>query len=103
MFSCLRMHGGSSHWFLPTNLLQTAFGNASAYPPDATLMGEVFGGGIVRIESTNCSHLTGPAGADFPGELIEHTEASRRLLVASGHSGRQFSPMTFYNKVGNHQ
>ena len=48
MFSCLRMHGGSSHWFLPTNLLQTAFGNASAYPPDATLMGEVFGGGIVR-------------------------------------------------------
>ena len=75
-------------WFLPANLLQTAFGNASAYPPDATLMGEVFGGGIVRIESTNCSHLTGPAGADFPGELIEHTEGQLRDVLDAVNSKR---------------
>ena len=96
------MHGGSNHWFMSANLLQIAFGNASEYPPDSTLVGEIFGGGIVRIESTNCSHLIGPLGVDFPGELVEHTEAAKELLVASGHSGRQWSPMTFYNKVGNH-
>ena len=83
------MHGGTNHWFLPTSLLQEAFHDTDAYPPDTTLMGEVFGGGIVRIESTNASYITGPAGVRYPGELLGHTPGARALLVQTGHSGRQ--------------
>ena len=41
------MHGGTNHWFLPTSLLQEAFHDTDAYPPDTTILGEVFGGGYV--------------------------------------------------------
>ena len=86
-FSSLRKHGGSNHWFLPTGLLQRAFIDAE---PD-TLVGEAFGGGVVRVEWTNSSHLTGPR--DILGVVAP--EASQ-LLRESGHNGGQFSPNIFY-------
>lgn len=74
---------------MPTGILQEAFSDTEVYPPDSTLFGEVFGGGIVRIESTNASYITGPAGVRYPGELLGHTPGAKALLVKSGHSGRQ--------------
>ena len=55
MFSALRMHGGSNHYLLPTNLLQRAFVDA---PPDESLGGEIFGGGVVRVERSSSLSLT---------------------------------------------
>eukprot|EP00966_Prymnesium_polylepis_P085494 1979412-Prymnesium_polylepis.1 len=66
MFSSLRMHGGSNHYWLPTNVLQRTFADA---PPDS-LVGEVFGGGVVRVDGTNSSHI-GPKGVRYPGELLD--------------------------------
>lgn len=93
MFSSLRMHGGSNHAVLPTGLMQQWFAD---FPPDTSVLGNAFGGGIVRIaEGTNCSHITGPSAFRYPGELLGHTAGAVDLLVRTGHSGRQWSPMTF--------
>ena len=43
MFSSLRIHGGSNHFFFQTAILQKFFANATEYPPDKSVMGEVFG------------------------------------------------------------
>ena len=56
----------------------------------------------MRIESTNASYITGPAGVRYPGELLGHTPGARALLVQTGHSGRQWSPMAFCCAIGNH-
>ena len=99
MFSSLRMHGGSNHYFLPAGLLQQWF---AEYPPDTSVLGNAFGGGIIRIaEGTNTSHLNGPGGFRYPGELLGHTPGAVDLLVISGHSGRQWSPMAFACAAGN--
>lgn len=98
MFSSLRMHGGSSHYFLPTNLLQEAY---TELTPD-TAVGEAFGGGIVRIEATNSSYISGPGGLRYPGEIWGHTSSSLEILVETGHSGRQWSPMSYACAIGNH-
>ena len=99
MFSSLRMHGGSNHYLLPANLLQQWFAD---YPPDTTVLGNAFGGGIIRITAgTNCSHLSGASGFRYPGELQGHTPGSIAILKKSGHSGRQWSPMAFACPVGN--
>jgi hypothetical protein len=69
--------------------------------------GDMFGGGVVRVEGTNCSHL-GAAGVRYPGELVNPegdgccSPAAVRMLRASGHSGRQWSPMAFACPLGNH-
>lgn len=115
-FSSLRKFGGSNSWVVPTGLLQRAFIDA---PPD-TLMGDAFGGGIVRVEFTNSSHLTyvargprlgarcrwPPHNRDLarthavvrahqrrgPTEIlaVRHPGA-KRLLKDSGHCGGQYS------------
>lgn len=43
MFSSLRMHGGSNHYFLPTGILQHIFANMTKYPPDRSMFGEIYG------------------------------------------------------------
>jgi hypothetical protein len=102
MFSSLRLHGGSNHYLLPTNLLQRIFVDA----PPTTLAGEIFGGGVIRVEGTNSSHF-GAHGVRFPGELLNSAgdgccrPAAVDLLRASGHSGRQWSPMSFSCAVNN--
>ena len=124
MFSSLRMYGGSvrrrtrkcestrrgrggadppshaaqNHYMMQTGLLQKVF----AHLPPESMVGEAFGGGIARIESTNASYLNGPYGVRYPGELLGHTPRTREYLVASGHCGRQFSPMSFACSIGNH-
>lgn len=90
--------GGSNHALLPTGYFQRVFLDA----PPHTLFGEVFGGGVIRVESTNSSHLTGPIGVQFPGELFAHTPTTVSMLRASGHIGRQWSPNTYASAIGNH-
>ena len=63
-------------WFVPTGLLQRAFIDA---PPD-TLMGDAFGGGIVRVEFTNSSHLTYVAA----GPASVHDAGGRRTEIRRG-------------------
>ena len=65
-------------------------------------MGEVFGGGVIRVSRTDASHLTGPLGVQFPGELFAHSPAAVSMLRASGHIGRQWSPNTYASAIGNH-
>lgn len=102
MFSSLRMHGGSNHYLLPTNLLQRLYMDA----PADSLAGEIFGGGVVRVEGTNSSHI-GPKGLRYPGELLDRSgdgccrPSVVAMLRASGHSGRQWSPMAFSCAIGN--
>ena len=100
MFSSLRMHGGTNHYIFPTSLLQYAFSNETIYPPDS-LVGNIFGNGIIRVEATNSSHLTGPGSVKYPGELLNHSPRAVELLKQSGHSGRQWNPMTFACAIGN--
>ena len=87
------------HYMFQTGLLQKVFAKLS--PADG-MLGEAFGGGIIRIDATNASYLNGPYGVRYPGELLGHTPATRANLIASGHSGRQFSPMSFACSIGNH-
>ena len=98
MFSSLQIYGGSNHYLFQTGLLQKVYSELS---PE-TMVGEAFGGGIIRVESTNASYLFGDYGVKYPGELLGHTPRTRQLLVDSGHSGRQFSPMSFACSIGNH-
>ena len=93
MFSSLRMHGGSNHYFVPTGILLRFFSDVNKYSPETSVFGEVFGGGVVRIDSSNSSHLTGPFGVRYPGELLAHTPESVMMLKNSGHSGRQASSL----------
>ena len=86
MFSSLRLYGGSNHFIFPTGLLQRAFHN---WTPSDGAIGEAFGGGIVRVEATTSSYLSGPGGLRFPGEQLGHSASSRSLLSRAGHSGRQ--------------
>jgi hypothetical protein len=55
MFSNLKVHGGSNHWFLPTGLLFHWYGAAGDAHP--------YGGGVVRIEETDSRwfYITYPA------------------------------------------
>jgi hypothetical protein len=102
MFSSLRVHGGSNHVLLPMNILQRVYIDA----PATTLAGEIFGGGVIRVEGVNSSHLTG-SGVRYPGELVSSSgdgccqPAAVQLLRSAGHSGRQWSPMSFSCAVGN--
>ena len=100
-FSSLRKHGGSNHFLLPTSLLQTVFHDVKVYPPDANVFGEVFGGGVVRFEGTNSSHLTGPFGLQYPGETFAHNPKAVTLLKSAGHIGRQWSPNSYTSAIGN--
>ena len=96
-FSSLRKHGGSNHYVLPTGVMQEMFVDST---PD-TVYGEVFGGGIVRIEATNASHLTGPLGLQYPGMSGGHTPGTVALLREGGHSGNQWSPNGYASAIGN--
>ena len=79
MFSNLRQQGGSNHYFLPTSVLQ------SIYEDDLT---SAYSGGVIRIESTNATQITG----HFPAELTSIlTERTGSLLRTTGHSGRMFN------------
>ena len=57
---------------------------------------------VVRIDSSNATHITGSRGFRFPGEIFGHTAGAIELLRASGHSGRQWSPTSYACAVGNH-
>ena len=92
--------GGSNHYIVPTGLLQIAFADA---PADATLAGELFGGGVVRVESSNSSFLSGEVGVQYPGEIRGHAPDVAPLLRMGGHSGRQWSPMSYHCAIGNHR
>ena len=87
VFSSLRMHGGSNHYLFPTGLLQRMFVDVS---PSASVFGDCFGGGVVRIENTNASGL-----AHLPGEVVGHTSRALEMLAFSGHSAKQWMPMAF--------
>ncbi len=50
---------------------------------------------MVRVDATTSSYLRGPGGLRYPGEQLGHSESSSSLLARSGHSGRQWNPMTF--------
>lgn len=57
---------------------------------------------MIRIDSSNATHITGSRGFRFPGEIFGHTAGAIELLKASGHSGRQWSPTSYACAVGNH-
>ena len=101
MFSSLRIHAGSNHFvrILPLGLMQQLFCESN---PRSSILADIFGGGIVRVDRTSSSHLVGPLGVDFPGEYTTHKPRLVHLLVAAGHCGRQFNAMGGYTKVGNH-
>jgi hypothetical protein len=64
---------------LPTSLLQ------SIYEED---LSSAYSGGVIRIESTNATQITG----HFPAELTSIlTERTSSLLKSAGHSGRMFN------------
>ena len=73
-----------------------------ASSPSDSLAFELFGGGVIRVESTNSSYFTGPESIQFPGELLAHTPESVALLKQSGHLGRQWSSGAFISAIGNH-
>ena len=73
-----------------------------ASSPSDSLAFELFGGGVIRVESTNSSYFTGPESIQFPGELLAHTPESVALLKQSGHLGRQWSSGFYISKIGNH-
>ena len=85
-FASLRKHAGSNHYFLPTGLLQRAFIDA----PPSTILGDSFGGGVIRVEMTNSSHLTGPRDI-----LAVRSPTTQALLREAGHAGTQYSPNIF--------
>jgi hypothetical protein len=88
MFSHIKMHGGSNHYFLPTGLIQTWMADKS--PLDASL-GPLasFAGGVVRIEHSTSAYLNGA----YPGEVtkIEPEPLTRTWLKQAGHFGRMFT------------
>jgi hypothetical protein len=79
MYANLRLHAGSNHFVAPTALLQTYFEK----DPSSS-----FGGGIIRIESTDAATFN----EIYPGEytLPPRTKA---WLETTGHAGRMFNPM----------
>ena len=94
MFSSLRVYGGGNHLLAPTGLLQAFLHDA----PPGTVLGDAFGGGIIRIVNSNATHL-----CEYPGDITsENDSGTLSLLRASGHLGLQFSPAQYAYSVGNH-
>lgn len=88
MFSHLKLHGGSNHFFLPTGLLQQSLADAS--PADRSLGALAdFAGGVVRIEASTSSFLNGL----YPGEVRQiHPEPTvRHHARQAGHVARLFT------------
>jgi hypothetical protein len=82
MYANLRLHGGTNHILgVPTSLLQ------KWYEHDAS---SVFGGGIVRIESSTSTILNAIYPSDYTDQM---TARSRRFLLDGGHTARNFNAM----------
>lgn len=84
MYSNLRQQGGSNHVLgVPMSLLQlwryTGHGAGS----------DPFGGGLVRVEYSNSTHMAGYCPAETSAAL---SAGSVRLARQAGHSGRVFNP-----------
>lgn len=93
MYSNLRQQGGSNHLLpVPMSLLQ-----ARRYR-GPSVGGDAFGGGIVRIEHHNSTHMGGLCPAETSTQL---TDAAIALLQQTGHSGRVFNP-AFAMNIGPH-
>jgi len=76
-FSNIRVHGGSNHLFLPTDVLGRYFG----LPTVAS--------DVVLVERSTCAHIN----AILPSELTHKlTPGTKALLQKVGHSGRVFGP-----------
>lgn len=73
MFSNLRVHGASNHYFLPTGLLTAKYA-----------------GSVVRVDSTNSTWIR-----DLYPQEVTHllSDSTKEKLVLSGHEARQFFPL----------
>mmetsp|Transcript_36806 Transcript_36806/g.60927 ORF Transcript_36806/g.60927 Transcript_36806/m.60927 type:complete len:573 (+) Transcript_36806:54-1772(+) len=79
MYSNLRMHAGSNHFFMSTSFLQHRL---------AATTGSAFSGGVVRIESTDSLWFR----QLYPAELTsDFTARERRFMKTAGHSARMFN------------
>ena len=75
-------HGRSNHFFVPTGLIPRLL---DSQPPSAW---GGLGGGVYRVEDSNARVVN----EIYPGELRLHSPRMLRLLKASNHSTRVFSP-----------
>ena len=73
---------------MPTGMLQKAFAHLNSTD---TLAGEFFGGGVVRVDRTDSSHLGSRSGFNYPGEVYAHTPSTKHMLRSAGHTGRYAS------------
>lgn len=83
MYANLRVHGRSNHLFLPTGLLFRWFENTTStwFP---------FGGGIVRVDSTNSSFVQ----FLYPHEVTHVlSDPVQKQLREAGHVAREFFPL----------
>jgi len=93
MYSNLRQQGGSNHLLsVPMSLLHAWRYRGPGVGSDA------FGGGIVRIEHHNSTHMAGYCPAETSTQL---TDNAISLLHQTGHSGRVFNP-AFAMNIGPH-
>ena len=102
----MRVHGGSNHLLLPTGLLQrwadaprqpsklrisaALDGGARRAASSAAVDAGPFAGGVVRVDRTNSSFISGI----YPLETTSFlAPGALELLASVGHSSRQFLPL----------
>ncbi len=88
MYANLKHWGGSNHLLVPTGLLQewAATGAAEA-GLDGGWLGELFGGGLVRVEAVRGASLSSLNA----WATVEPAPLAPELLQSVGHSGRQLA------------
>ena len=93
MYSNLRQQGGGNHLLpVPMSLLQAWRYRGPGVGSDA------FGGGLVRIEHHNSTHMAAYCPAETSAQV---SETAVGLLRQTGHSGRVFNP-AFAMNIGPH-
>jgi len=83
MYGNVKMYGGSNHYLVPTGVITDYF--AVNTGPDWAI--DAFGGGLVRVETTNSSVLRWLNPADSTSFLPVH---AREMLLAIGTPGKYF-------------
>lgn len=99
MYGNLKQFGGSNHLLVPTGLLQAQYSDGVPKIDVGSWAVDAFGGGLVRVDSTNSSILQQLAPADATAQLPKH---ARDMLKGIGASGAYFELYAARNYFGRH-
>mmetsp|Transcript_3191 Transcript_3191/g.6116 ORF Transcript_3191/g.6116 Transcript_3191/m.6116 type:complete len:652 (+) Transcript_3191:35-1990(+) len=97
MYGNLKQFGGGNHLLVPTGLLQDYFATPQGQANGPAWAVDAFGGGMVRVDSTNSSVMQQLTPADATAQL---PEMARELLVGIGASARYFELYAARNFYG---